>query len=83
MLPLQSIGEDLVEGGAHAGEFHLAHHLNDLMGSRPSSWSRLMLIRIFEELGALGMRAAATRFVDTPRGGVPSAAPPRQKPMYR
>jgi transposase len=26
------------------------------------------------------MRAATTRFVDTPRGGVPSAAPRRQKP---
>jgi len=31
MLPLQSIGEDLIEGGAHAGELQLAHHVEDLV----------------------------------------------------
>src|SRR5712692_1950509 len=31
MLPLQAVGDDLVEGGAHAGELQLAHHLEDLV----------------------------------------------------
>ena len=44
---------------------------------------RLTLIRIFEELRAVVMRAVTTRFVDTPRGGVPSAAPRRRKPLCR
>jgi hypothetical protein len=41
MLPLQAMGEDLVEGGAHAGEFQLAHHLNDLMAFHQIARRRL------------------------------------------
>jgi hypothetical protein len=44
-----------------------------------SARERLTLIRIFEELRAFGYEAATTRSVDTPRGGVPSAAPRRAK----
>ena len=41
MLPLQSIGEDLVEGSAHAGELQLAHHLDDLMAFHQMARRRL------------------------------------------
>jgi hypothetical protein len=41
MLPPQSIGEDLIEGGAHAGELQLAHHLDDLMTFHQTARRRL------------------------------------------
>ena len=44
---------------------------------------RLTLIRIFEELRGLAMRAATTRFGGTRRGGVSSTARRWQRPMYR
>ena len=44
------------------------------------SRQRLTLIRIFEELRALGYKGG---YDAAPTGGVPSAAPRRQKPMYR
>ena len=44
---------------------------------------RLTLIRIFEELRALGMRAATTRFAVTRGFGVKRAGARRRKPMCR